>query len=641
MRTPLASPRASLLTCALTTALLGCGDGSGTSDTYVPGRLNLVSPVAGVTYEGSPPALFAALDPTLTEAERSELTLTVNGADATPSLVTTAGAASASGLSEHLRAGSNEVRLTLGDEVRSAAFTWACGDGCAPPKPVLTGPSEAVALSQATLRGEHLGGPTSRRVLYVDGEVGEWFGGSFSPTGFAFVAPPERDSVTVEVEVDGVRSDPLTITITAAPALSRPAADIVSDSVGGLHDLLGVMRALPVVTTGHAELDTATANLRAALSAEIERELILVDAQVAALPDEAEALVASFLEQGRLDELLPAWASDLAKADAPSPEYGACGRDLLRVYRLVSYFAVVHDALSGLALTAAFVAVLVPPFAAVAVAISELAAGIATVISNLQLFISVTMPSVEGIAMTVPAVVERAGEGTVTATVTWAWDPARKAEAVASWAAHGVMGKVLSDNITALGELGDVGEGVVRLTDEIYAQVHAFSNAAASAGADGGASETWTAPADPTYLGFSAEYFELSPATGPGACEAVGRWAEDAPCQVSDRWTAGAALAPKGVYDVVFAEPLVAGTVATTDDTIEAYDDPLYGAWLENFAEGHGCDELTRCWEVLQESPGCNPGLGDFACNEMSLGGCPTENDVMIAHELCVLCQGE
>lgn len=646
MRSPCSGPslrsRAPAITSLIAIALAaGCGDTAGVGAPFTPGRVTLVSPAGGVTYSGGPPPLLAALDPTLDDAERASIALTINGVDASDRLVATAGALAATGLADLLRPGANDLVVTFAEETHAAHFTWACGDACTAQKPILEGPTEAVALSQATLYGSHLGAVTSRRVLHLDGEVGAWVGGKFAPNRFVFVAPPERDSVTVEVEVDGVKSDPLVIAITPAPALARSADAVLADSVRGLHDLLGVMRALPVVTSGDAALDGATAELRAALGTEIERELDLVDAQVAALPAEAKALMASFLEQGRLDELLPAWAENLSKADGPAPEYGDCARDLLRVYRLVTYFAVVHDALSGLALTAAFLAVLVPPFAGVAVALSELAAGIATVISNLQLFISLTMPSVEALTVKVPATVERAGQGTVTATVTWAWDPARKVEAIGSWAAHSVMGKLLSQKIAAAGEDSGIGDAVVRLTDDIYGQVHQLAIAARASEAAGGGGETWTAPADPTYVDFRAEHFTLSPSTGAGTCEAIGRWAEDTPCEVADDWTAGGTLAPTGFYAAVFADVLASGAVATSDDgAIESYDDPLYGAWLEHFATGHGCDKLAGCWSDMQSSGECSPGLGDLECNEMVLGSCPSDHDVQVAHQLCVLCGG-
>ena len=91
-----------------------------------------------------------------------------------------------------------------------------------------------------------------------------------------------------------------------------------------------------------------------------------------------------------------------------------------------------------------------------------------------------------------------------------------------------------------------------------------------------------------------------------------------------------------GYFDVVFSKTLGMGSVATSADAMAP--DPEDGDHVERmvgFGARHGCFVIDRCWREHFSTGNCNPGFGDLECNEMSLGYCPVEGDVLLALQIC------
>lgn len=217
------------------------------------------------------------------------------------------------------------------------------------------------------------------------------------------------------------------------------------------------------------------------------------------------------------------------------------------------------------------------------------------------------------------------------------YDVTNKQRAIANWFANELMGQLMSRSFGAASALGGVADALVELTAEAVSTAVAFVNYLAGRVASGEPAETATIEADPTFIGFESRYFEIvRPEPDGGGCAAVGRWSEDALCDFADTWQIGWQLAYTGYFDIVFSKTLGMGTVATSAGaTVPMPEDAAYVEWMIAFGARQGCDVIDRCWLDHFSAGNCNPGLGDLQCNEMSLGYCPAEADVMFAAMAC------
>lgn len=651
-----------LLLGALTLAVLSnaCGDDGGGETSiqteFVQSPVTVISPEHGATYVGVSPVVLAVLDPSLSSAQRDSVTMAVNGTDVGDRVLDEGSTLTATGLADLMRDGANTVTVSFEGVDHAIGFTFDCAGNCTTPAPRLDGPTEVVEGDQQSLFGANLGTAGDRRLLYIDGTPIEVRGGRWSTSIIPFVGPPASfGSIEVAVEVNGVKSNTVTIALLAAEPLPVTDDDVVDGFVSGVQDLVAAYKAFPPTRTGDPVADGLVAAVRAALEPELDGLLADLSTAQAALPAEAKAYLAQFLRQGALDTLLVGWASDLPKsepkADGVSDGFDQlCEGSILRAYRTLTFMKFVQDTVNSLTLALSVLAALYPPaFAIVGTLVSfNVTAG--KIIGLMELFVNTVLPDIAAATIDVPAIVPRATRVTVTGSVTFEYDPKKKLSGIVDSTINRATGAAIGSMFDSINAVTPFEQAFKQLAENTVDRIQDLSNhlgkwhSDLQAGKpDSPTPNRFTLPAYPLYLDFDAERFELVEGGDPAGCQAIGKWKDDQLCDVEDRWTIGENLAQTSWYERAFSKNLGTGTVkASTSPALgpDPYTNPAYGERMEIFGRDAGCDRMEYCYTTYEGDCGLVSALGEDAdCLNMFTGSnCPMEMDYQSALTLCLVC---
>jgi len=644
-----------LLTFMATTITCCDGGGSGGGETPTGAHWDkvptdaamIISPARDAEYVGTvPPVLIALVDP-LATADEGKLKVTLNGTDLADRLTFSGTSVGAAGFKDLLNEGNNVVSAELGGDSHSVSFTFsACAEPPCPEAdaPVITGPEQATALRQTTLKGTDLGTAADSRVLYFNGQAMPIIGGHAGEDRIIFVPPVQMASVSVVVEVNGKKSAPFQVQLAPAPALERPAAEVINDFRGGLSDLADALDKAPSPETGDPVLDAMLVDLRVSLTASTNQLFAHFDNAVDKLPPEGQEILAQFIEQNSLDSSFSLWVEralgDEGKADLVTGRKALlldtqCESYIVSLLTLVTLMTMLQDALTVLTLGCVVGMALVPAMAGVLPVLLECISTLAKAINILKLLLKTVLPDITALEIDLPEVVGRFESAPVHATGTFVYDPAKKMNDITDFA----IGEMVSTGFDAFFAEAGISvsyfEPLAELVNASYEQALDVGKYLQENGTGTGP-EGEKVPVEPTLIGFYAEYFKLS--KGEALCEGKGSWKESAPCELEDEWDVGWRLTYSGFTDLIFGNFLNKGTVKTSESAEPlVYDDAGYGFWMEEaFGGFYGCDNIQKCYDTLLEYDECSPpAMAEILCNAMTLGYCPTQHDVDLAIIKC------
>jgi hypothetical protein len=646
-----------IVSCSSSDSSTPSGDDGSTTDPWEVAKgvhISILSPQQDVSYTQFAPPIKIAL-PSDEQTDASSLEVTLNDHDLGDKVYETDSMASATGYRHLLVEGQNTLVARLGKHSSTVTFRFSgCADTPCPAQepPVITGPSEAVSLVQTSLQGSGFGSPGDERTLYINGRAlplaeihsgGDWL---------IFVAPPQPiDTIDIALEVNGQKSAPFTMKVLPPPELPRPADDILSDFRTGLINLSEYASSLPELDGNDPAYNGMVADLREILGESLDRLFGEYDKLMAGLTVEEQEFIAQTLVQNAIDTKLTqllqgigphSTPMSMASEVGPRKENVACDSSTVSILTIVNYLAMLSDTLKMLQITCLLSTALYPPMAIAAVQIISFLTNQILYIDTIKLYISILLPDLGELTIDLPETVGRHDTVPVHALGAFSYDPIKKTKDVVSFMGSEFFSEVLT---TSLGTLLPAEEyttealtAYMKLSLESIQQsittARDFAKYVSEMNQSGEASDPVLTPVEPTLIGFKAEYFRL--AKGSAVCEAKGYWDDTTPCSIEDQWRIGWTLGYSGYIAINLNNGKASGTVKTGDGALPLeYDDPIYGALMEDFGAAYGCDAIMECHEVIKKYDDCSPGLAHPLCNSMTLFDCPSEHDVQLSFDRC------